>query len=395
MRYFIQYPAGTSELVADAMSHFVDDFRAEYQDDSAMLFSSSSPMERVADIPFAKNAFAVITEIRRGDINANVAQLAGSLKKSQFPPLPGPRARGFRVMVHVDGELASVAGAPKREIERTVSACTGMRLEPSGRGQEYWVIGRLDMRDLMFCARLPKPARPKKARGALSHELSSMLVLASEPQPGDTFLDPFAGSGSFVVARLALPAREVVYSDLDLAEHRDQLPGEALRDRRVRLLDEDAMVLPSVPDGSVDAVVTDPPWGEHEELTVPYEEFARTTALSLARVLHPARGRYVLLCARRGAPAFEAALTDAGLAVRATHEILVNGHPATVFIGDRWSGAEPAREPAKSREPQAPEPPQAPEQPQGDGRRRAPRTPAKPLLIGMGTYRRSLNRFSR
>ncbi|MFG2566065.1 TRM11 family SAM-dependent methyltransferase [Streptomyces sp. NPDC048567] len=404
MRYFIQYPAGTSELVADAMSHFVDDFRAEYQDDSAMLFSSSSPMERVADIPFAKNAFAVISEIRRGDINANVAQLAGSLKKSQFPPLPGPRARGFRVMVHIDGELASVAGAPKREIERTVSACTGMRLEPSGRGQEYWVIGRLDMRDLMFCARLPKPARPKKARGALSHELSSMLVLASEPRPEDTFLDPFAGSGSFVVARLSLPAREVVYSDLDLADHRELLPGEVLRDRRLRLLDEDAMDLPSVPDGSVDAVVTDPPWGEHEELPVPYEEFARTTALSLARVLNPAKGRYVLLCARRGAPAFEAALTEAGLAVRQTHEILVNGHPATVFVGDRRTGTEPSQqteEPQQSRRaqespesPEAQEPGKAPDR-QSDERRQTPRTPAKPLLIGMGTYRRSLNRFSR
>ncbi|MGW2475318.1 TRM11 family SAM-dependent methyltransferase [Streptomyces sp. NPDC001665] len=380
MRYFIQYPAGTSELVADAMSHFVDDFRAEYQDDSAMLFSSSSPMERVANIPFAKNSFAVITEIRRGDINANVGQLAGSLKKSQFPPLPGPRARGFRVMVHVDGELASVAGAPKREIERTVSACTGMRLEPSGRGQEYWVIGRLDMRDLMFCARLPKPALPKKARGALSHELSSMLVLASEPHPDDTFLDPFAGSGSFVVARLALPAREVIYSDRDLADHREQLPGETLRDRRVRLLDEDAMVLPSVPDGSVDAVVTDPPWGEYEELPVSYEEFVRATTNSLARVLNPTKGRYVLLCARRGAPAVDTALTNAGLAVRATHEILVNGHPATVFVGGSHSPAEPA---------------QKQERPQSDKRRQSARKPAKPLLIGMGTYRRSLNRFSR
>ncbi|WP_405937486.1 hypothetical protein OG338_12960 [Streptomyces sp. NBC_00726] len=380
MRYFIQYPAGTSELVADAMSHFVDDFRAEYQDDSAMIFTSSSPMERVADIPFAKNAFAVITEIRRGDINANVARLAGSLKKSQFPALPGPRARGFRVMVHIDGELASVAGAPKREIERTVSACTGLRLEPSGRGQEFWVIGRLDMRDLMFCARLPKPARPKKARGALSHELSSMLVLASEPRPDDTFLDPFAGSGSFVAARLALPAEEVIYSDPDLAEHRDQLPGEALRDHRVRLLAEDAMSLPSLPDGSVDVIVTDPPWGEHEELPVPYEEFAASTCDSFARVLHPDHGRFVLLCNRRGAPVFDHAFGAAGFQVHATHEILVNGHPATVFVGARRDGGEPSQTAERSR---ATEPPRETGQ------------PAKPLLIGMGTYRRSLNRFSR
>ncbi|MCG7524098.1 hypothetical protein MHW47_06530 [Streptomyces sp. OfavH-34-F] len=376
MRYFIQYPAGAGELVADAMTHFVDGFRTEYQDDSAMLFSSTSPMERVAAIPFAKNAFSVISEVRRDDIDRNIGQLAGSLKKSRFPSLPGERARGFRVMVHVDGELASVGGAEKREIERAVSACTGMRLEPSGRGQEYWVIGRLDMAELMFCARLPKQARPAKARGALSHELSSMLVLASEPQPDDTFLDPFAGSGSLVVSRLGLPAREVVYSDLDLTKHREQLPDEVLHDRRLRLLDEDAMTLPSLDDGSVDVVVTDPPWGEHEELSVPYEEFARTTSASLARVLHPEHGRFVLLCARRGAAAFDAVFAGAGLSVRATHEILVNGHPATVFVGERRAGAAPAER-------------------ESPGEPRKPSKPARPLLIGMGTYRRSLNRFAR
>ncbi|MFF7338730.1 TRM11 family SAM-dependent methyltransferase [Streptomyces sp. NPDC008163] len=379
MRYFIQYPAGTSELVADAMSHFVEDFRMEYQDDSAMLFSSTSSMERVASIPFAKNAFAVCAETRRGDIDANVSRLAASLKKSQFPALPGERARGFRVMVHVDGELASIGGAPKREIERTVAACTGMRLEPSGRGQEYWVIGRLDMDSLMFCARLPKPARPKKARGALSHELSAMLVLASEPQPEDTFLDPFAGSGSFVVTRLGMPAQEIIYSDLDLAEHRDQLPGEALRDRRVRLLAEDAMSLPSLPDGSVDVIVTDPPWGEHEELPVPYEEFAASTCDSFARVLHPDHGRFVLLCNRRGAPVFDHAFGAAGFQVRATHEILVNGHPATVFVGARGTTDTPAPRPQTAAAP----------------RRKPADRPGKPLLIGMNTYRRSLNRFSR
>ncbi|MFF5334730.1 TRM11 family SAM-dependent methyltransferase [Streptomyces sp. NPDC013181] len=364
MRYFIQYPAGTSALVTDAMTHFVEEFRAEYQDDSALLFHSTSSLERVASIPFAKNAFAVIGETRRGDLGTNVARLADSLRDVRFPALPGPRARGFRLMVHVDGELTSVAAGPKRELEHTVSSGTGLRLEAGGRGEEYWVIGRLDLDHLLFCARLPKPPRPAKARGALSYELSSMLVLASEPHPDDTFLDPFAGSGSFVDARLGRPAREIIYSDVDLAAHREHLSPEVRHDPRVRLLAEDAMTLPSLADGSVDVVVTDPPWGEHEELPVPYEEFARTACVSLARVLHPERGRYVLLCNRRGTAAFAEALEAAGLPVRASHDILVNGHPATVFTGTRSPRATPA----------GPTP--------------------RPLLLGLPTYRRALDRFT-
>ena len=54
---------------------------------------------------------------------------------------------------------------------------------------------------------------------------------------------------------------------------------------------------------------------------------------SFGRVLHPARGRYVLLINRRNAEAMGDALAAADLAPTARHDILVNGHPASVLIG--------------------------------------------------------------
>jgi Putative RNA methylase family UPF0020 len=338
VRYFIQYPAGTSELIIDALSSFVDDFSVHYQDDSAMVFDSTSSADKVAKVPFAKNAFVVIATTPRKSVDQSARQFSSILSKKNFPALPG-RTPGFRIMAHIDGELSSIDPGVRKGIERAVSSSTGRRVEPRGMCQEYWVVGRLDMGELMFCARLPKAARPKKSPGAVSYELSSMLVLASRPSARDIFLDPFAGSGSFLLARLDMPARKIVYSDIDLKSHRKSFSSALVQNKRVRLLSDDALTLPSISDGEIDVIVTDPPWGEHEELPMPHEDFARAIGESFARVLAPETGRFVLLCARRGASAYHKGLEAAALIIDAAHEILVNGHPATVFVGRRSSAA--------------------------------------------------------
>jgi hypothetical protein len=139
------------------------------------------------------------------------------------------------------------------------------------------------------------------------------------------------GSGSLVAARLSSPARRVVYNDLALERLRPELPPD-LRRGGVVLSAADATDLASVPTGSVDAIVTDPPWGEYEPLPGSPEEFARALTGSLARVLHPGHGRLVLLVSRRLESAFTEALSAVGLPKAQSIPILVNGHPASVVL---------------------------------------------------------------
>lgn len=341
MRYYVQFVAGTASLMLEALDAQLDGLRVRYADDSAMILESSSPPKHVADIPYIKNAFVVIAETGRGSLDKGVMQLSRVVVNEQFPKLPG-QTNKFRLMVHVDGSLAPVEARTKAALERAVMQRTGGRVEPRGQCQEYWVVGRQGLRELLFCARLPKAKRPIKAKGAISHELSAMLVAASQPRPQDVFLDPFAGSGSFVAARLERPLKQAWYVDRDLRQHRPSLGRELTDNKRLRLLAEDALAMPSIPDGSIDVIVTDPPWGEHELVEQPYEDFARALGKSIARVLNPSRGRYVLLINRRSAGVMHAALTAADLAPDAEHEILVNGHPASVLIGERRGMPAPA-----------------------------------------------------
>ena len=335
MRYFVQFTAGTGGLVRDALAARLDRMSVAYADDSAMILDSTTPPATVAAVPFLKNAFLVVATTARQDLAKSVSRLSHALRGEQFRSVPDSAGR-FRLMAHLDGGLVPIEARARSALERAVARHTGARLEPRGSGQEYWVVGRSGLSELLFGARLPKTPRPPTAKGALAYELAAMLVAASAPTPDDRFLDPFGGSGALVAARAELPAQSLGYSDLDLERHRRALAAARLP-KRVRLLAEDALTLPSIADGTVDAIVTDPPWGEHEDLDRQFGEFAAAVGESFRRVLHPTRGRYVLLINRRNAEAMHDALAAGGLPPSAEHPILVNGHPATVLIGAQGS----------------------------------------------------------
>jgi 16S rRNA G966 N2-methylase RsmD len=334
MRYLIQFPAGTGDLILDALTPYVGNFKVHYRDDSAMIFDSQAAEGKVASIPFAKNSFVVIASTPRGGIDRGVGQLGRLAASAKFPP-GSLRNSKFRTMIQIDGGLSAVDRNVKAGLDRSISRRTGQRVEPRGMCQEYWVIGRTDLAELLLCARLPKQKRTAKAKGAVSYELSSMLVAASRPSARDCFLDPFAGSGSFVLARLESDARQIWYSDINLQEFERDFPRELYSDRRVDFLDDDALVLSSVPDGQIDVIVTDPPWGEYDDVGMPYAEFARAMVKSFSRVLNKIKGRFVVLTSRKTATLIEREFAKGGFSINSTHEILVNGHPATVLVGAR------------------------------------------------------------
>jgi hypothetical protein len=56
---------------------------------------------------------------------------------------------------------------------------------------------------------------------------------------------------------------------------------------------------------------------------------------SFGRVLHKPKGRFVVLTSRKTAATMEREFVKGGFSINSAHEILVNGHPATVLIGAR------------------------------------------------------------
>jgi hypothetical protein len=323
VRYLMQFPAGLSELVEQVAHTAFSDVRVCYADDSAMVLDTRSRIGSADDIPFAKNVFVIRAETKRRGLGPSIAALAAGL-----PSLRSPGSNGFRLMYHVDGQLVAPDPGARRELERAVGRATGLRLTPRGQCLEFWVIGRRESSLLYLAERLPaRAAQPP--RGSLSPELSALLVMASEPHPDDVFLDPFAGSGALVRARMRTPARSVIYNDIELDRLREAF--QPPMNRKVRLLGEDALRLPSVSTGTVDVVVTDPPWGEHDDSLGNYNEFASQMADSLKRVFKPGAGRLVVLVNRRNEDVLANALTTHEIKIYDAFHLLVNGHPASAI----------------------------------------------------------------
>ncbi len=319
--YLLTFPAGLFGLVDACLRVDLTGVETRYSDDSALIMTTSSPRARVAGLPYAKNTFEVLDEVPRTTIDAAARTLADRIRTSVSegpPPM-----RNFRIMAQVDGQLTPLDRRAKETLERAVTARTGAAVNArGGSGDELWLVGRRDLPRILLAHRLSKGKR-MPAAGALGAELSHLLVRLSGPTPDDRFLDPFCGSGALGRARAASPAASITCSDIN---------GEPdLRAAGVRYHSEDALRLASVDDGSIDVIVTDPPWGEHDGPEAVAADFYDDMAASFARVLDPRRGRVVLLMTRRREDEVAASLERHGLTRTGAVPLLVNGHPATAL----------------------------------------------------------------
>jgi hypothetical protein len=335
VQYYLQFAAGLGELVARSLDQDLRNVKQLYVDDSSLIIESASDLERVARVDYVKNAFLVLTSVPRKSLPKSVAEITARINGGKFLD-SAPQRCAFRVMVSVDGELSPVDRNLRARLEDVIARRTQSRVNPRGMGEEYWIIGRRDLDTYAFCLRLQrKRDNYKPPRGALSSELSSMLIRASEPQRSDVFLDPFGGRGSIPLARLRFPARRVIYSDINYAELKSDLPPALVRAKAVEFLDEDALRLPSIHSGSINVIVTDPPWGEYEQLRVRLEQFVGEAVDSFDRVLDERSGRFVVLIARRVTNTLIESLNARSFEIEDSVDILVNGHPATVVCGHR------------------------------------------------------------
>ncbi len=234
-------------------------------------------------------------------------------------------------MFHIDGRLVASPPRARLTLEAAITAATGLRPQPRGSCQEYWVIGRRAWQAAYLAERLPGSKRRLPGpQGSLSGELSALLVSLSRPDPQDVFLDPFGGSGSIVAARLATPARKVIFNDRDESLCRS---AAARLGHHAGLVfcHDDGTSMTVVKPAEVSAIVTDPPWGEYDDSIGDYAQFTRSVVAEFSRILNPRRGRVVLLVGRRQAQQLQESLAEFGFSSEPPIGILVNGHPASVI----------------------------------------------------------------
>jgi predicted RNA methylase len=323
-RYLIFFPAGLGGLVVSQLAKDLKNVAAEFRDDSACVITSTSESAEVARLLYVKNAFIVQNSISSSSVAGAAKAFEEWLRRGGRLTLGRNRPRNFRVMAHVNGGLQGIPPRARQSLEQSIGRATRTVVQSRGDGDEYWLVERKDTAVKYLGWRIPRRRRENPVRGSLGPELSYLMITASDPTRNDVFLDPFAGSGALPLARTNFPAKEIIASDL-----RDDFELLAKANTRVTTHRRDFFDESAFGDTAVNVIVTDPPWGEHDEVS---EKFLDALAIRFKALLSGRRGaRLVVLMTRSLAEDLASALRDAGFSGVRSTEILVNGHPASVL----------------------------------------------------------------
>lgn len=240
----------------------------------------------------------------------------------------------YRVRFSRANQFAKVERSSSLQAEQHVAQCSRLRLDRVNPQTEVWYILRSE--GVGFYGQLihKREATEKNLQaGELRPEFAYLLCSCAQLTSQMRVCDPFCGYGAIPRQLLeAFHLQEVLAFDND-PQKIQQLKRSPLakKHRGLLLKTADALALSGTADGSLDAIITDPPWGYYEQIE-DIAGFYRQMLRELYRVLGP-QGQLILLSARK-AECLQA-LEGSGFFCSRRIDTLVNGKKAGVFCCEK------------------------------------------------------------
>lgn len=326
---------GTEELCAAILSRRLKDLSGLAPSGGSLAFSTSVPYSDLNLFCF-NNLFRVLYTAPAAPTPAGLGDFLRVLPTcpADWPACrDNPKnTRTFRLVTSCCSQLTSVPRAAKAAVENKLRAESGLRPDRSLPDSEFWAMVRADGQG-WFLKRLTRHKAYDKllSPGELHPELAYMMCWLSDPRPTDVVADPFCGHGAIPLQRCKrFPFTGLYAFDLDdkmLASTRQKLP----RKENIHVKKQNALTLTgTLPAGTVDAFITDPPWGLYQDVGMSLPEFYRLALAQMSTALKPT-GRIVLLTAAKDA-LLTALESSPSLTLATRYDILVSGKKAGLFL---------------------------------------------------------------
>lgn len=325
-QYYSTFPSGFEPAIEEFITRDMPGVQLLRMLDGAVEYKRRGTLTDIP--PWFNNTFLCLTTFPRApkDPIQHMVRLAlthGVDSETILNHMPDGAAT-FRAMFMVDGLITHAGEKTMGKSEAFLSEMSGLRPGRALPDVEFWFLYRSKEGLGFLLMRLTYRKESSQRSGELRQDIASLLCRLTNPKPGETFLDPFAGSGGIVRARLRTPAEKVIAGDIaPSAELRYALRGAA----NGSVVKMNALDMADIPSGSVDAIACDPPWGENAPMTDPQAFFGKLAA-ETRRVLK--RGGRLVLMTTFKKEAEEALSMNFALDGRL--EVLVAGRKATVFV---------------------------------------------------------------
>jgi hypothetical protein len=330
-RYYGSFAPGLQHVIAEVLGEGLPDLRIVRLLEGAAVFDTALSYDRLNSLCF-NNVFQVIDMANRPEaLEAWIADAAA--RRSRVVAENSRKIRSFRVIFSRENVPAALGEKLRNHVENCISRESGLTVNRSRPDTEFWFLYRREGGGLcLFMKRLTRrPSFDKSLhQGELPPPVAWTLCRLSNPKAGERVADPFCGYGAIPQARLRhFPPAEFFASDIDaaaLARTRDKFRGKTCC--HVNRIDAGELGR-IIPPASLDAVITDPPWGFHEKLPCPIEEFYTRNLAVFARLLKDG-GRGVFLCGR--GEEFGTAGEKTGFTVTRNIPILLSGKKAAILV---------------------------------------------------------------
>ena len=289
--------------------------------DGLVHYKYDGDSRQLEKIIYFNNTYFILKTMKGKGLNFQSLVGAVCSSKNYFLVNKG----SFRVRFQQENQFAKVDKNLTRRVEEYVMRNSKLQLDRLSPTNEIWFSIRRE--GFAFCGELISKrefTEKNLNKGELRPEIAYLMCCYAGINEGAVVLEPFCGYGSIPIQlEKRFKCSKIYASDIDEEKVNRLSPSDKLAVQK-----SDAFDLSHIPDNSIDAIITDPPWGLWENIPN-IQDFYNKMFVSFQRVLKT-QGTMTILSART--KELEAAAATQGLKIQKSLHTLVNGKKATLYV---------------------------------------------------------------
>lgn len=334
--YFSTFITGAQEIVKEFLTK--RGIKIKILLDGLVVYESNYPEREIRNFHIFNNTYLLLYSFNNLDSSVkslekilSVVSHEKNLLRKIAVNLPS-RRRNFKIVSSLENQMAPVNCILLKMLESVILQIRGMRLNIKKPDLEFWTLLRREGYGF-FGIRITYPFRDESyhEKGELRKEIAYIMSLISKPSPQDIVLDPFAGYGTIPLERAkSFPYKETIAVDKD--SHLISRLKQKIKTfgKKVDVIHGDALDLNMIQVNSIDRIISDPPWGEYQEMPN-LEKFYEDMLKEFNRILKP-DGVIILLIGAK--EIFENVLQNKfadTFWLKRKYDILVSGKKAAIY----------------------------------------------------------------